>query len=278
MGFLEKLKEIVHVDVDAFIKVNCPEIHNHFKIVKDEKSKDKVKVNKDVIEINHSALEKEEWGGTKKLLGDFLREENAVFLEQKADERVDDIKETSNSRKIKDVLSFYTGKIRADHFKALEASLYLRTLFQRHAPTQEIERMKLDIIHEFGTPGKNISNLCSSGYFEGHIRDLYEEMSRQEDFSNDKFREKFEKIVNEAPFTVFVSQRESKSAFKNEINAKLKKFRNYGIGYLSVHGIGPENVKKVQEIIDEITAEREDIEAQNNVENNIVQARLTIKK
>jgi hypothetical protein len=270
MSFLERLKDIIGIDIHHLVNVNVTIINN-----KDSKDKTLFSEDKKTLKINLAALESREWEELKPALKQSLEEECTTFLETGAEQRVEDIRQKLELKTTKDVLGFYEGKIPSIHYKALEASLYLREAFRSG---ENIDEMKKDIIHKFGLRGRNICNLCSTGYFEGYLTDLYNEMRKQTGFANWRFVAAFEKIVDEVPFTVFVSQFQGKEQIKSEIDSKLTKFHSYGIGYLAVHGIGADNVRKIQEIIKEITEKRTDIKTEMSIESGNIKVEIMFKK
>lgn len=267
MSWFEKLKKVIDINIHHLINIT---------FVKNESSKEKLRTLEDGkrIEINTSALDGKELEETKQFLCEQFNKRDATFLEKGAKEEIDDIKEKLNLRTIRDTLDFYRDKISPEYLDALEASLYLREAFKED---KDIERMKRDIIQHFGPIGKNISNLCSSGYFEGYIMELYLEMSRQPNFTLQKFQQRFKEIVRDSPFTVFVNQYRKKEDIKNEINIKLRKFQDYGIGFLAVHGIGTENVKIIRETLSELENERNDIKTEMALESSIIQLKIMFK-
>ncbi len=264
MAWLEKLKHIV-------------EIHHvfNFNIVNNVSSKEPLKVSDNKVEINKPALNDKEWEETKLFLRDEIFDKRkATFLEKEAEKRIIDIKEKLNLKTTKDILEFYRDKISPWHLSALEASLYLREAFNQG---EAIEKMKWDIIHKFGTEGKNISNLCSSGYFEGYIKELYNEMSSHSLPIQD-FQYRFREIIRDSPFAVFVNHYMKKEDIKMQIDLKMQRFQGYGIDFLAIHGIGSENVKKIQEIIYELQHERGDIKMEMKQEASIIQVKITLKE
>lgn len=267
MSWLEKLEKIVHIDLRHFITINY---------IKNELSKDKIKISEDgkKIEINAAALDKDELVETKRFFRKQFDKNDVTFLEKSAKAMIDDIKEKLNLKTTKVILNFYEDKIPKEYLAALEASLILREAFK---DGKDVSEMKRDIISSFGPIGKNTSNLCSSDYFEGFIRELYFEMSRQPNFTLDKFQKVFKEIIIDSPFTVFVNLHRRRSDIKMEINSKLKKFQNYGIDYLAVHGIGTENVKMIREAISELENERDDIKTEMKLESSIIQVKIMFR-
>jgi len=168
-------------------------------------------------------------------------EQNEIdFLEKKAKDRVDDIKLKLETTK--DILNFYRGKISEYHFEILESCMYIKKVFDNGG---DIDDLKEQVVRKFGEIGKNMTNLATSGYFEGFIQEYHKEISKQSDFSNNKFRDWFEEIVKITPFTVFVHHQMDENQVIFEIKAKLYKFLKYGAKFLAIHGLGRSNVIKI---------------------------------
>ena len=112
-----------------------------------------------------------------------------------------------------------------------------------------IKNLKLDIIKRFGDEGRNISSLCSAGYFEGYIRQVYEEMSTTSSFTNEDFKRYFRTIVRISPFAIFVSEDKDKDELSGEILHKISVHKNYGVKFLAIHGIGYKNIQKIRKVV-----------------------------
>ena len=250
MRIFDKLKHIIKIDWRGF-KFLSPNIT----IIQNTQNKDKIIVSKDEnkILLNYPSLDEEE----KQLLIDSIKEgfenKESDLLEEKSEARVRDIKQKSELQSIKSVIEFYKDKISDEHWRALEASLYVREVFRQEQPVRELKR---NIIRKFGEDGRNISNLCTAGYFEGYIKQVYEEMKFNPDFVIEKFQDYFKKIVSTSPFAIFVYRDMSEEELSGEIIHKLETYQKYGIKFLAIHGIGKDNVKKIRKIVQEIEEER----------------------
>jgi hypothetical protein len=77
-------------------------------------------------------------------------------------------------------------------------------------------------------------------------------MYKLPEFSGLKFLERFEVIVTQYTFAVFVSATRDKKDIKKEILDKIELNRKYGIKKLNIHGIGEYNVQRIKEILSEI--------------------------
>ena len=141
----------------------------------------------------------------------------------------------------KQVLEFFQPIIPAGDYEALEASLFLRSRFKEH---KETTKLKADIIEVFGKRGKNISNLCTAGYFEKFLMQLYNS-------SKDRFKELYEIIAETCVLAVFVHKDKGIKEISSEIGKKVEICKRYGIGFLHIHGIGQQNVEKIKKYLEE---------------------------
>ncbi|MEE8403261.1 MAG: hypothetical protein V3R93_05875 [Candidatus Hydrothermarchaeaceae archaeon] len=137
-----------------------------------------------------------------------------------------------------------------------------------------IYKLKGDIIKKHGKRGLNISNLCSAGYFETMIRPLYEEMKKDPDFSNEKFMEKYDIIINEEAFAIFVSGSMSVDNVKNAIQQKIERNLKYGVKFVNIHGIGKGNVEKIREALSYIEGIYSNINKTLEEKENIIFVKL----
>ncbi len=264
MSWLDKLEHIIKVDLRG-LKIFSPNIN----IIRNPEKKEKATISEDkkIININFDSLEDSE---KKELLNSIKQgfDDNEIknLLEDNSEKLVKDIKLESGSQITKKVLDFYKDKISYKHYQALEASLYLRRVFERGEP---INNLKRDIVQKFGEDGRNICNLCSAGYFEGHIKQVYSEMSFSKGFSIVKFKDHFEDIVKTSPFAIFVSKETNGDELSGEIYHKLQTYKKYGVSFLAIHGIGKNNIKKINKIIQELEEEIE-IDTKIKQDGNII--------
>src|SRR3989344_4051773 len=185
MAWFEKLTSFINIDLKGLKLINV-----NIAIIKDPKNKDKFTLSEEEnkLIINSSALDETETNKLIEVVGEGFNAGEIDLLEEKSSERVSDIKKTSSSSETRRILEFYKDKISEQHWNALESSLYMRAVFRRGEPVGELKR---DIVNKFGEDGRNISNLCSAGYFEGYIKQVYDEMAFQKEFTIDKFTSYF---------------------------------------------------------------------------------------
>ncbi|MBS3102492.1 hypothetical protein J4458_03520 [Candidatus Woesearchaeota archaeon] len=250
MGFLEALKQIINIDLDLSNFINI-------KIIRNSQNNQKFIPSRDAktLSINYPQLEGKEKQAVNKALKDgFESGEIDHFMESFSEKKVEDIKEKLNLKNTKEILEFYKDKIPLNYYRALEASLYARTNF---SAGRSIAEDKRDIKNKFGEEGNNICNLCTAGYFEGYIKEAYEEMESSNNFSIDEWQKYFKLIVRTSPFAVFVYRDMSEEELSGIIMYRLDTNIKYGIKFVDIHGIGWDNVKKIKNILRELQKERD---------------------
>lgn len=210
----------------------------------------------------------------RKKLEKIIKEEKGVILKKKTKETLIDFIKTEKSKEIKEILDLFKNKIPEDDFNILRASLYIRKRFISGASREEIYKLKKEIREKYGKRGLSICNLVSAGYFEVLIKPLYEEMSKDEDFSHEKFLEVYNIIVNESAFAVFISREMSIDNVEKEIYSKMRRNAKYGINFVSIHGIGKQNVEKIEKVIEKIQKEKPDISINKEVRDRIIYANI----
>ncbi len=176
------------------------------------------------------------------------RENSIPLLEDEYRERVDDIATKQSTESEINTLSYFKHIIPSDDFAALRASLYLRDRFKEGAGWDEISRLKTGIIKIHSRRGRNISDLCSAGYFETLIKKIYEE-TISGGYSKEDFLSVYNIIIEEGTIAVFVSEGMPEKQIEIEIEGKIKRNKEYGIHFLYVHGIGGENSRKIRNVL-----------------------------
>lgn len=263
MGWFDKLIDIIKLDLRGanlfspkIIIINRPDKEDKFLISED----------KNKVSINYPLLDYKEKELLKEGLKEGFEEKEVDLLEEKSGERVRDITQKIKCRRTQTILEFYKDKIPLLHWKALEASLYLRDVFEQGGAVGELKK---DIIRKFGDDGRNIANLCSAGYFENYIKRIYEEMSFIPDFTIEKFQDHFKTIVTISPFAIFVSKEMNEEELSGEIWYRLETYKRYGIEFLAIHGIGKNNIQKIRRIIQGIE-DKKNLNININQERNII--------
>ena len=75
---------------------------------------------------------------------------------------------------------------------------------------------------------------------------------RFEESAREVFLKIYNNIVDELPWTVFVSYATRRESLREEILDKLERNIRYGTNFLIVHGLGKKNVEKIRDAVSEV--------------------------
>jgi hypothetical protein len=267
MSFLEKLKQMVKVDINISTNININSNNISTKTEYDGAT--------NTLSLNIAKFSDEEiryLGTTTKLA---VLEEGELLLGKDSEEIVESIKMIDNSPDVKSLLNFFKDKIPQEDWNALRAAMFIRKRFEMGLSSfDDTYARKGDVIKKYGTHGKNICNLCTSGYFETMLIPLHAEMKKMPDYSADKFLKIFNLIIDEEAFAIFVPGNMSTDEVKTTVEDKIRRNLRYGVNYVSIHGIGKWNVEKIKEAITDILLEHPTSKKNITESDNIINARL----
>jgi hypothetical protein len=125
--------------------------------------------------------------------------------------------------------------------------------------------MQAQIVRIYGTRGAHFANLCTADYLENWFLPPYNELLG--DNANDagaartKFRKFYNNIVDDLPWTVFVSGAMPIAKLIDLVANKMRSNSEIGVRYLNLHALGPANVEKVVTALPEIIERAEAIVA-----------------
>jgi hypothetical protein len=246
MSFLDNLKNFIEAKLNIHLNnVNFININ----IVRGEESqavKHDPNSNRYVIDV--SRLSDDEYKEISNISRKYVEEGN-LLLEKKSLDLLNELyvfKRTQNS-----TLEFFRDIIPQADLEALRASLFIREKFRKG---EQINNLKYDIIMRFGDRGRNISNLCSAGYFEEFLIPLYNSESK------DKFNEIYEDLIKNSMLTVFVNSKMNADDIPKEIEKKILISKKYGFKFIHVHGIGQRNINTIKQFINSKRTELFNIE------------------
>lgn len=241
---LPSLKDIIGVDIK--------DILSRFNIIKIDRSvHQKVEVKEGgILCVNYNRLDINE----KREFGDLIRKQaipsNHTVIEAKAKEKTLGIKEGLPKSTDNELLEFYRTKLPPEYVDALEIAMVIRN--KKQNDQQGVKELKRDVKSKYPKFGSNLCNLVSEGYFHTHFKELYESMSGEEDFEMKRYTEKIKQIVVSLPYTIFVNSYQTEEELSGFILYKLGKLQQYGTHRLLVHALNIENVKKAQDVINEL--------------------------
>lgn len=254
-SFFEKLVQFfkVHLHIEIHDIVHNLVTVNHVHYHSDSNAPLIQQIEPQGIALNlgkiFSSLPPAEKDEFKKLIREAVIENDIPLLEEESKKRIEDIQLKESGSDIKPLLDFFRGKIPDEDFIALRAAIYIKKRFDEGAPYGEIYALKGELITKFGNRGLKINNLVSSGYFTTMIMPIYKEMANSPDFSEEEFLKKYNLIINEEAFAVFVSGWMMADELAPIIHNKIRKNLKYGKNFVTIHGIGKENVNNIKDIL-----------------------------
>lgn len=242
MGFLDGLETLLGVDLSGVKSIGLK-----VRLLSDNKIESIVKVdNRKQLSINIGAeilKDQSQKKEVQNLIRAAVAEEGMLVLEETVAEQV---KEIAAGHEYDEILDYFRGKIPSVDMPILRAAMFMRIV---HNKGQPVDHLKQDIIDRYGQCGGNMSNLCSAGYFESHIRPMYEELETRPNFTQQLFVDNYNLIIEKAPFAIFVGSSKSLQKLLEELEGKINTNRMYGIRQLNIHAIGHENVAKLKQLI-----------------------------
>jgi len=262
-GTLSNLKGIINIDEFNLIKI----VHNDSsdKKVYTDSSKNLI--------INTAQLNPSE---RKEIIAS-AEQEGQVLLDGEAKKRIEDFKQKDGSQDTKKILDYLRNKIPVPDIPIWRVSLYLKKCFEAG---EKVGSLKSDISARYGERGRNICNLCSSNYIEDWLMptyDLLEKNSENKDVALKKFKALYAKMVEELPFSVFVSSQDKEGEIRARIEIKMEANIKYGIKFLNIHGIGHRNIKRIYDTIKHIKKRYPNMIQSITDENHIIFVRLEFK-
>ncbi len=204
------------------------------------------------VNINIANFDDKDKAKLKGIIKSSVVQEGELILRDDTKKLLEEFETEDGKEENKEILQWFKGKIPANDYEALRASFFVSYKFKKG---EDVRQLRWDIIRRYGERGKNISNLCTAGYFTSQIKPLYEEMFSQPDFNSNKFLERYEIIVTESPYAVFISKPMTKQEAKEEVLGRIAIGKKYGIHALNIHGLGSDNLEKIRIIISELQAE-----------------------
>ena len=144
---------------------------------------------------------------------------------------------------------------------------------QERASKDDIAKLKGEITWKYGKRGRNISDLCSAGYFETLIKTIFEEKERS-GYTEQEIFDTYNLIVEEGTLTVFVSTGMSPEQVRREIEGKIKRNKHYGLHLLYIHGIGRTNIETINMVIYDLKENYPALKKHIEEDANIISVRL----
>ncbi len=245
MTVLDQIKGLL---VDVGVKARDIASNNKFTLVNyvDKKTQVIINIGENKKGINLAALD----GKTDKALGESIRRagKGTFILNDEQEKIINEVSESIKKKSNDEIIQFFSGKIPAEDLVILISSLYIRDKFQRDK-SDEVGILRKQLAESYGKKAFVISNLCTASYFEDFLMPLYNEMAKQKDFTIEKFKKSYRKLIDDFPVAIFINAYMTKKGVEEKIRGKIKENKMFSIPYLNIHGIGQENIKNIQKVI-----------------------------
>lgn len=257
MEWLSALKGLVKAKVDAAIHLTAKSDVN---LKKGSENKTQSLTfhnggNVNIITINAGAdgqLPAAEMEKLRAVLVPAFESGDVMFLQDTSKELLTGYNRFEASPDVKELLSFFQGKIKQSDCYLLETGLYEAYLIEQ-GDKEKAQQIKSTAVNRFGLRAKNIINLASVGYFATHIRPLYEALSAQADFDKADFDREYEQIVEELPFAIFVHSGISEEEILRQLTEKTNRNVQYGVkeDTIIINGFG-QNADRIEALLPEL--------------------------
>ena len=245
MGLIDKLKAI---------GISLPKLKSlvHLNIsVKIDKSVDNsVHIDGETVTLNPAHLNGKQRRALQEIIRKSALDDAGAIIAADALGEVEEVKKLLPA--MEPTVEYFRALIPPEDIPLLRACLVLRA---KHANGLCIEKEKAEIIQAYGLRGGHLANLCSAGYLESWFQPYFEQLLKDNGgnaaLAKEKFVENYRNILNDLPWTLFVS-RGQKAKLAELIIEKMGRNQGNGIYYLNVHGIGQDNVKRIVAAIPDI--------------------------
>lgn len=209
------------------------------------------------IEIDASKLSPEQlqslMSENKGLLAPIIKGKQFQIVADSSREKLQEVREFKKSCSSSEIYQFVIEKIpEEDRFIWLSALMLRRASEKKDS--ERVRNIKDQMIANHQQKGRNIANICNTGYLEEYIIPWYEHYVEQE-HDDDAFIENYRMIVDQLLFIVFVSSFATADELKSEIENKIQTLANAHMKHLFIHALGEQNIKKAEQIISEIKSE-----------------------
>lgn len=199
----------------------------------------------------------------------------------------DAVKGEEGKQRMREVVSFYRGKVPPRFRKPLIEGMALR-IAEDNSPMARWEikgrKKQIAVHHEengherpeaYGT-----TSLCSSGYFDSErlLQRIYKEQVEQGSWTDAKYAEAFEELVQERPFVVFV-EADGDESYTDAYHEMIGKSLHiddflYPVQYIDIRGKGERPQEIVNQTVDYIRQHHSDVELSVERENDQTVARV----
>lgn len=213
-----------------------------------------------VIELNLDAFSEE---GKREILDELIptEREQERFLTHEQEQEFEVAEQTRKDKKTNEMLNFFSSYLSSRQLKLLRRSQSIRIAWERddrYTPPQTMRRWKNDLKQQFGDSANNVSNFCSSGYYDegGILRHIMDDLSAEYD-DPEQIQERYEEIVLEHPFVVYVGRYDTPERVKAQARTRISEYDShvYPIPYIDIRAQGRDNRQTAEQALERLEEE-----------------------
>jgi hypothetical protein len=275
MPWFEKLKDFIRIHFHITI---APHIDVHLLNFNINSNNESEKCEYDegamTLAINRRQLTIDQEREFRSIIREAVQVDDVPLLDKQSKERIDNIGITEASEDVKSLEDYFKGKIPEEDFRIFRAALFVKKRSEEGPDPDEILSLRREIMQKYGDRGRKITNLCSAGYFETHIKPAYEIMKRIPNTTDKDFLDDYDLFIKEEAFAVFVPSSWSIRELKDAIKRKLERNIRYGRKFVSIHGIGRTTIEKITEVISELKQDYPEAKLTISIKEAIIYAKL----
>ena len=185
MSLLENLTTLVKGEIN-FPKLTSIAVHlfHDIKIdklfhIENHNDNRNITVNINLAQLNEK--DKIKW---QQIIRASVEGEDKLLLEDNATKLLESFEQREGKNEYAEIIDFFKHKIPSSDLEILRASLYIKSLYDKGEPVRDL---KSGLMYKYGERGRNISNLCSAGYFTSYIKPLYFRNGISREFCEPRF-------------------------------------------------------------------------------------------
>lgn len=218
--------------------------------------------NSEVVDVDQ--FDEEERERVQEAIGDWSSFDEIFRDSTGADKRA--IEDNLKDEEIEETLDYFRPILPQHYYDTLEASLHFRrqTNMMDRIDNDWVHQRRRDMAERFDGDTYQVINLCSAGYFDQgrYLRELYEEMYSEDDYREGDFADAFNDIVNQEPFTIFVSNNDTEEELVGDIKQRVRDHERYDIrvDFIDIRGMGGRNRHKIERGLEKLARDVGDFE------------------
>lgn len=220
-----------------------------------------------VIELNLDAFSEE---GKREILDELIPTEleQERFLTHEQEQEFEVAEQARKDEKTNEILEYFSSYLTSRQLKLLRRSQSIRIAWERddrYTSRQTMHKWKNDLKQQFGDSANNVSNFCSSGYYDegGILRHIIDDLSSEYD-EPEQIQEAYEAIVHEHPFVVYVGRYDTPEEVKAQTRTRISEYdsHTYTIPYIDIRAQGHDNRQTAEQALDQLEEEFTTLQAE----------------